>query len=88
MNALPDDESWMREAIAEARRAEARGEVPVGAVIVHEGAIIARGHNERELSQDPTTHAGRLPVCWKAGASSTRPCTLRWSPARCAPVPW
>ena len=57
MSHSTEDEAWMREAIAEARRAEARGEVPVGAVVVHEGAIIARGRNEREISQDPTTHA-------------------------------
>ena len=57
MSNSTEDEAWMREAIAEARRAEARGEVPVGAVVVREGAIIARGRNEREISQDPTTHA-------------------------------
>jgi tRNA(adenine34) deaminase len=51
------DEAWMREAIEEAKLAQTRGEVPVGAVIVHGGKIIGRGHNERELSQDPTTHA-------------------------------
>lgn len=51
------DEQWMQAAITEARRGEARGEVPVGAVIVYEGQIIGRGHNEREASQDPTTHA-------------------------------
>ena len=62
MSNSTEDEVWMREAIAEARRAEARGEVPVGAVVVHEGAIIARGRNEREISQDPTTHAEMIAV--------------------------
>ncbi len=52
-----EDVEFMREAIAEARRAEARGEVPVGCVIVLDGAIIGRGHNLRETSQDPTAHA-------------------------------
>ncbi len=47
----------MTEAIAEAKRAEALGEVPVGAVIVHEGVVIGRGHNLRESEQDPTAHA-------------------------------
>ena len=51
------DERWMREAIGEARRAEDKGDVPVGAIVVHDGRIIGRGHNERELSQDPTAHA-------------------------------
>ena len=56
------DEDWMRAAIAEARLADAKGEVPVGAVIVHQGAIIGRGHNERESSQDPTRHAEMIAI--------------------------
>ena len=56
------DEQWMQAAIEEARLAEAEGEVPVGAVIVHDGQIIGRGHNERELSQDPTTHAEMIAI--------------------------
>jgi tRNA(adenine34) deaminase len=47
----------MRYAIAEAVKAESKAEVPIGAVIVHDGRIIARGHNLRETSQDPTGHA-------------------------------
>ncbi len=47
----------MRAALAEADIAEALGEVPIGAVIVHDGQIVGRGHNLRESSQDPTTHA-------------------------------
>ncbi len=57
-----DDEHWMREAIAEAKLAEGKGEVPVGAVIVHDGHVIGRGHNLRELSQDPTTHAEMIAI--------------------------
>jgi len=57
MTSDDSDEQWMHAAIAEARLAEAKGEVPVGAVIVYEGKIIGRGHNERETSQDPTAHA-------------------------------
>jgi tRNA(adenine34) deaminase len=53
----PDDERFMREAIAEARLAEADGDVPVGCVVVHDGRVIGRGHNRRERSQDPTAHA-------------------------------
>jgi len=56
------DEQWMAAAIAEARLAEAKGEVPVGAVIVHEGQVIGRGHNLRESSQDPTTHAEMIAI--------------------------
>lgn len=52
-----NDEEWMQVAIGEARLAQAKGEVPVGAVIVHGERVIGRGHNERESSQDPTAHA-------------------------------
>ena len=51
------DEQFMREAVREAEAAAADGEVPVGAVIVHEGRVIARGRNLRETWQDPTAHA-------------------------------
>ena len=52
-----DDDRWMGEAIRLAERAFARGEVPVGAVVVRDGAAIGRGHNRRESRQDPTHHA-------------------------------
>ncbi len=44
-------------ALEEARSAEAHGDVPVGAIVVHEHKVIARRHNERELTGDPTAHA-------------------------------
>ena len=47
----------MREAIAQARRAEEAGEVPVGAVVVHGGVIVGRGQNRNLLDNDPTAHA-------------------------------
>ena len=56
------DEIFMRAALDEALLAEAEGEVPVGCVIVHEGRIIARAHNLREATQDPTTHAEMLAI--------------------------
>jgi tRNA(adenine34) deaminase len=52
-----DDERFMAEAMAEAALAADAGDVPVGCVLVHDGAIIARGHNLRERAQDPTAHA-------------------------------
>ena len=52
----------MSAALEEAREAEAHGDVPVGAVIVHEGTIIAAGHNERERLQDPSAHAELLAI--------------------------
>ena len=51
------DESWMEEALLEASRAEAAGEVPVGAVIVCEGSIVGRGSNRNLTDSDPTAHA-------------------------------
>ena len=52
-----NDVEMMREALQEARLALAEGELPIGCVIVRSGEIIARGHNERERTQDPTAHA-------------------------------
>ena len=52
-----EHESFMREALAEARRAPAEGEVPVGAVVVAGGEIIGRGHNSPITLNDPTAHA-------------------------------
>ena len=50
-------EDYMRQALAQAQMALQAGEVPVGAVVVREGRIIARAHNERERLGDPTAHA-------------------------------
>lgn len=47
----------MRAAMAQAERAREHGDVPVGAVVVHEGLVIAEGHNRREHDQDPAAHA-------------------------------
>ncbi len=54
---VASDEDWMRLALDEARLAAQKGEVPVGAVVVHGGVVIGRGHNLRETLQDPTLHA-------------------------------
>lgn len=60
-----EDEAWMLEAIREAWKAYEVGEVPVGAVLVHEGQVLARGHNQVELLKDATAHAEML--CLTAG---------------------
>jgi tRNA(adenine34) deaminase len=54
---FPRDEYFMRLALREAERALEHDDVPVGAVVVHEGEVIGTGHNERELREDPTAHA-------------------------------
>lgn len=53
----PCDVVWMKEALLEAEKAEQQGEVPVGAIVVHNGQIVGRGFNQRESLLDPTAHA-------------------------------
>jgi len=57
---FPRDEYFMRLAIREAEGALEHDDVPIGAVVVCEGEVIASAHNERELRQDPTAHAEAL----------------------------
>lgn len=52
-----EDERFMRLALEEARAAAAEGEVPIGAVVVCDGAVVARAHNRRETDHDPSAHA-------------------------------
>ena len=54
---MPDDLDYLHACIAEAHAAEHDGEVPIGAVIVHKGEIIARGQNRVLRDHDPTAHA-------------------------------
>lgn len=56
------DRFYMEQALAEARRAAAAGEIPVGAVIVADGAIVARAYNRREELQSPAAHAEMLAI--------------------------
>lgn len=63
-----DDERFMREALKEAAAAVSADEVPVGAVVVRDGRIIGRGHNQRERLADPTAHAEMIAITAAAGA--------------------
>lgn len=63
MTSIEIDEKFMREALAEASAAAAVGEVPIGAVVVRAGEIVARAHNRRELDQDPSAHAEFSALC-------------------------
>jgi tRNA(adenine34) deaminase len=54
---FPRDEYFMRLALREAERALEHEDVPIGAVVVHDGEVIGAGCNEREVRQDPTAHA-------------------------------
>jgi tRNA(adenine34) deaminase len=62
-----EDEKWMRQALAEAKLALKKDEVPVGAVVVYEDRIIGRGHNQVESLKDPTAHAEIIAVGAAAG---------------------
>jgi tRNA(adenine34) deaminase len=64
----PHDEDFMRLAIGEAERALEHEDVPIGAVVVHEGEVIGAAHNEREHLQDPTAHAEILALRQAAAA--------------------
>jgi len=81
------DETFMREALKAARKAFEADEVPVGAVLVYENRVIARGHNQVELLQDATAHAEMLCLTSGAGvlgnwrlAKTTLYCTLEPCP--------
>src|SRR3984885_4849264 len=63
-----DDERFMLEALKQAWKAFQEEEVPVGAVLVHEGKIISRGYNQVEMLKDATAHAEML--CITAGESA------------------
>lgn len=70
-NQLEIDEFYMKEAIKEAKKAENLAEVPIGAVIVMDGEIIARAHNMRETNQNAVAHAELLAIdlaCQKVGS--------------------
>jgi len=56
------DEEYMKLAIAEGEAALVKGEVPLGAVVVIQGEVVGRGHNEREAGNDPTAHAEILAI--------------------------
>ena len=54
---MNEDEKWMSLALKQARKAEEHGEVPVGAVLVKDGLLVAKAHNKPISTNDPTAHA-------------------------------
>lgn len=62
MTKAEQDRVFMAEALKEAHKASKKGEVPVGAVIAHSGAVLSRGHNRRETACDPTEHAEMMAI--------------------------
>lgn len=78
-NQLEIDEFFMKEAIKEAKKAEDLAEVPIGAVIVLDGEVIARAHNLRETNQNALAHAELLAIdlaCQKVGTWRLEDATL------------
>lgn len=82
---MKNDEQWMREALREAQAALAAEEVPVGAVVVKDGLIVARAHNLSRQNNDPTQHA-ELVALQQAQRSlgSLEGCTLYVTMEPCA----
>ncbi|MEC1180732.1 tRNA adenosine(34) deaminase TadA [Metasolibacillus meyeri] len=62
MDIFEKDRYFMQEALIEAQKAGEKGEVPIGAILVHNGEIIARAHNLRETTQNAVTHAELLAI--------------------------
>ena len=81
------DETFMRKALAEARMALAKGEIPIGAVIVCQGRVIARAHNLTEMLHDVTAHAEMQAITAAAnelGGKYLTDCTLYVTVEPCA----
>ena len=65
---LQPHDYWMRLALAQARAAFEKDEVPVGAVVVHQDKVIAEAYNQREMLNDPTAHAEMIAITQAAEA--------------------
>ena len=87
---MTEDEKFMKAALAQAKKAAAIDEVPIGCVIVYEGKIIARGYNKRNKEKNTLSHA-EMNAIRKAskyretGAWRDARCILHWNPVRCVP---
>lgn len=82
-----DTDQLMQLALDEARAALAHDDVPIGAVVVHDGEVVGRGHNRREVDQDPTAHAEVLAIRQAAAALGSwrlEGCTLAVTLEPCA----
>ena len=76
---MTQEEKYMREAVRQAKKAAALKEVPIGCVIVHDGAIIARGYNRRTIDKNVLAHAEIIAIrkaCRKIGDWRLEDCTM------------
>lgn len=79
MTVIKDDNYWMGRALRQATLAAKRGEVPIGAVVVRDGLVLASGFNLRETAHDPTGHAELIAIrraARKSGAWRLTGCTV------------
>jgi tRNA(adenine34) deaminase len=87
MTQQEQDDKWMFEALRMAEAALEHDEVPVGCLIVHDGRIVGRAHNQREMLQDPTAHAEMIAITQAAealGSWRLTGCTLYVTLEPCA----
>ena len=86
-NQLSKDKKWMRLALMEAKKAQIKGEIPVGAILIKNNKILAKGHNQREKKRDPLSHAeletlrkgAKILKNWRIGGSlyvTLEPCPM------------
>ena len=76
---MEENEKYMKDALREAQIAAAEDEVPIGAVVVCRGRVIAKGHNMTERLNDPTAHAEMIAItsaCEAMGGKHLNDCTL------------
>lgn len=79
MKRITEDERCMREAVRQAKKAAALGDVPIGCVIVHEGRVIARGYNRRMADKNTLSHAEMIAIrkaCRRIGDWRLEDCTM------------
>ena len=79
MKKMSDDERYMKEAVRQAKKAAALGDVPIGCVIVHDGRVIARGYNRRMADHNTLSHAEIIAIkkaCKKMGDWRLEECTM------------
>ena len=87
---MTTDEKYMKEAIRQAKKAAAIGEVPIGCIIVYEDKIIGRGYNRRMVDHTVLAHAEILAMkkaCKKMGDWRLEGCTMYITHAPCVPEP-
>ena len=82
-----DHSLWMKQALLQAEKAFAAEEVPVGAIVVHNGKVIGRGYNQKEQFNDPTAHAEMIAITAAANTFETNYTNTKYKIDRVAVYP-